>query len=484
MSPPIQFKDWLPDHPDFGNPGLTEANNTIIVGGNYESYAPYAGSSTAFATTPSAGTTPSASLIAANLHSTVGPSAYVSVPFLGIFEMLLSDWSATTAPSWTNVAPSIIATVTSMAQYGQYVMATNGTDLPQVGTAGSTSTFGSLSSSTGTCPECYVLGVIGQFVFAGNLPNLAPPLNYGVQWSGINAPLSWPTPQSTTAVAQQSGQQALHLELGDVTGIYGGDQYGVILQQAGITRVTYVGGDVVFQFDTIYRGIGMQYRNQGIQVGNIVYFLDKTGIYATDGVSLSPIGEGVVNQWLIANIDATNAANARVGVDYAKKLIYWSFPAKGGTGTNSKWIAYNFDAKRFTHGDDSVLLYARGDEAAFATYGLLAFGTDMKLGNFTGTPGTATFETGESELNPGGYTYAGSVKGLVDVTAGAMTCALGTRNDLQATQTYTTDTTANSRSGFADFRVTARYMRARLKLTGTFNAAQGLELNAVPVGSV
>ena len=102
---PIFFKDWLPDQPDFANPGLTEAKNTIVVAGRYESYAPYAGTKTAIASTSSAATTPSCALIAANVHTTTGPSAYVSVPFLGIFQMTLSDWSTTTTPSWTNVAP-------------------------------------------------------------------------------------------------------------------------------------------------------------------------------------------------------------------------------------------------------------------------------------------------------------------------------------------------------------------------------------------
>jgi hypothetical protein len=74
------------------------------------------------------------------------------------------------------------------------------------------------------------------------------------------------------------------------------------------------------------------------------------------------------------------------------------------------------------------------------------------------------------------------IKPLVDVTLNAVTVAIGTRNDRSSSVSYTSETTANSRSGFANFRSEARYHRARLTITGTFNAAQGLEYEAVPSG--
>lgn len=97
------------------------------------------------------------------------------------------------------------------------------------------------------------------------------------------------------------------------------------------------------------------------------------------------------------------------------------------------------------------------------------------LSTFTGTPGTATIETGDVEATLGRKTFVAGVKPLVDVTANAVTAAIGYRDDLQASVTYTSEVTANSRSGFCDFRVEARYQRIRLKIAGTFNAAQGVE---------
>lgn len=102
------------------------------------------------------------------------------------------------------------------------------------------------------------------------------------------------------------------------------------------------------------------------------------------------------------------------------------------------------------------------------------------LGRFGGTPGTAVIETGEAEGNPGAMTYVSGVKPKLD--SAAVTVSVGTRDDLSASVTYTSETAVNTRSGFADFRLTARYQRARLTITGSFNAAQGLDIDFKPAG--
>jgi hypothetical protein len=84
---------------------------------------------------------------------------------------------------------------------------------------------------------------------------------YTVQWSAIDDPQYWPTPGSDEAIASQSGNQMLNPTLGEVMGIFGNDQFGVIFQQGGVTRVTYVGGTTVFQFDEYEVGRGLLFPN-------------------------------------------------------------------------------------------------------------------------------------------------------------------------------------------------------------------------------
>jgi hypothetical protein len=102
------------------------------------------------------------------------------------------------------------------------------------------------------------------------------------------------------------------------------------------------------------------------------------------------------------------------------------------------------------------------------------------LGRFAGTPGTAVIETGEVEGSPGGMTFVSAVKPKIDTAS--VTLAVGYRDALSVSVTYTSETAVNSRSAFAGFRVTGRYLRARLTATGAFNAAQGFDAEMRPAG--
>jgi len=377
--------------------------------------------------------------------------------------------------SFTDYGPGITQPALALVQYNNLVIASVQLHGLYQKTAGSTSTFGAITSS----PHGSVLGVIGQFLVTGNIeaaPNSYPHL---VAWSSIANPTDWPTPGSDSALASQSGEQFLHFEHGAVTGIFGGDQWGIITQDNAITRVTYVGGSTVFQFDTLSAGIGMDALNAGVKIGGKVFFVCSRGFYATDGVSLEPIGEGKTSKWVQTLFAATGSIN--VAVDWGNKIIYWCFASVSGASV----VMYNYETNRFTHASDTNLnLLVAQNIDSFNFVGLLGIGLDNKLGTFTGTPGTATLITGESEPNPGGYAYISGVKPLVGATANALTCAVGTRTDQNASVTYTSDTTVNSRSGFSDVRVESRYARGRVKVSGTFTQAQGAQFLSHPTGQV
>jgi len=461
----VLFKDWLPDQPDLNNPGLLEALNVVPVGGmdaGYAAYAPMHGSGTTFNSTST--TTPIALLASTPTGAT--PNVYV-----GTFDGHLYQVSAL-GGSWIDLG-TLSQPAQSLVQYNDLVFVAAGTAGLYYQTSGSSSTLNAVVGS----PHGSVLGIIGQFLLTGNIsttPIVSPHL---VGWSSIADPTDWPTPGSDSALASQAGEQFLHMELGGVTGIFGGDQWGVITQQNGITRVTYIGGADVFQFDTLSAGIGMDYKNCGVKIGNQIYFASSRGFYATDGVSLLPIGAEKVNRWFIFNVvDGGYLPTGRCGVDWANKIIYWTFFVPGA----SVIVLYNYETQRFTHAvDANAWIVVASNVASFDTLQLVSGITqDKRLGYFTGTPGTATFTTGEAEPNPGGYTFISGVKPTVDATVNAVVCSIGSRDDLSAGVFFETDVTVNARSSQSDFRVNARYLRARLKVNGTFQKAQGLQFTA------
>jgi hypothetical protein len=464
----ILFKEWLPDLPDLNNPGMTQAQNVIPMSGGYASYAPLSTTLNALG-----------SNVRHAMRASDGSGDWLYVGISNASAGALYRGSAS-AGSWSLVSASTFAAtgIWDMVQYEGEVIATNGGDLPVYQSLGSASNFATLGSTVGTAPEARKIGVIGQFIVLGNIPLSST--QYAVRWSGIDSPHSYPTPGSDTAIAMQSGEQLLPAELGAVTGIFGGDQFGLVFQSGGITRMTYIGGGAVFQFETIDKGNGCAFLNGAVKVGTLVYFVSAKGFFVTDGVQVVPIGSGKVNEYFLSRVDFSLATNVIAGVDWRRKLILWTFPAVADSGNPSSALVYHYEEKRWSLVVDTIRFFVRGTEAKFQTYGLEAFGNDNKLGRFTGTPGNAVIATAELEPNPGGFACEFGIKPLVDQAN--VTVAMRTRDTQSAALTTTAEITANARSGFSNFRAEARYHRARLTIAGTFNAAQGVEYQASAAG--
>jgi hypothetical protein len=249
--------------------------------------------------------------------------------------------------------------------------------------------------------------------------------------------------------------------------------------------MTYIGGSVVFQFDPIDSAEGAFFIGGSVQVGPLVYFIYRSGFCRTDGVTIQHIGDGKVDRHFWNRVESIGNAQYRVfaAYDHVRRLVYWLYPSSGAGTTPDSMLIYHTEANRWARASFSGYLPLTAPGGIINSRSVLkGFNSTPKLVTFDGAPGTATIITGEAELNPGGHAFVQGVKPLVDVTANAVTAALGSRNDQSSSVSYTSEITANSRSGFCNFRSDARYHRARLTIAGTFNAAQGLEYEAVPSG--
>lgn len=479
----IYFKEWLPDLPDLDNPGLVEADNCRWVDGLYQDFRPLArvtgSSGTAMAAvngTPHSG-----------IYAYTGGAAdiYAASVITSGSSQIYRCTSSFFSGSWVTASATIGATVAGFAQYGNLVIAAveHAAQPCFVATAGS-STFATLGSTAGNSPGAYCVGIVNQFVVLGAVAT--PPQ---VRWSGINAPLSWPTPSSATAIAQQSGAQTMNQAAGFVSAIAGGDQHGIVFQSTSITRMTYIGGSTVFQFDMIDNVNGTPQGKSVVQVGDLCYFGNETGFFVTDGVTVKDISKNRVSRYFLDRFNGYGDS-VRGALDEANRLIYWSFgTSSNDDDPNDRLLIYNYAEDKWSSASQTMRVFITGQEfpsgaGQSGPYRPYAFTSAQTLSSFSGTAGTATLTVGEGEWSRGGFSRVQGVKPLVDVTANAVTVAIGTRNDQATTPSYTSEVTANSRSGFCDFRSEARYHRARLTITGTFNAAQGLEFQVEPSGPV
>jgi hypothetical protein len=102
-----------------------------------------------------------------------------------------------------------------------------------------------------------------------------------------------------------------------------------------------------------------------------------------------------------------------------------------------------------------------------------------------GTPGTAILTSAETEFIPGGRTTVQGVKPLIQHTSTVTaTVAVGARDRLDAAVTYTSESTPDTRTGFAPFRSDAYFHRARTTITGDFEKAIGIEFQDDDSGAV
>jgi hypothetical protein len=509
------FGEWLPDLPDLDNPGLTEANNVIPSDGGYKPFRPLTSLSDPVPATSSAGTITGTFYPLVAIMPVVtgtdlenGTNEFVIVSGVsGTFRYDLSSPTSALPASAVEMFPNT-ASFDAFAQFEDLIIATSTRNFTaRAATLAPGATFTTLATSGSTPIGAAVAGVVGRFVVLGNLNN--GPSNkqpFTLRWSAINEPRNWPIPGTSTAAATQAGEQVMPAELGRITGIFGTDQYGIVMQEGGISRMQYVGGSVVFQFDKIESAVGCSFYNGAIMVGGVVYFASVAGFYSTDGISVVPIGNSKVDKLFI---DAYNEAGfsdveyvAQCGYDRINDVIYWGFADNALFGAapprHNRLLMYHRPTKRWSQANQdfsilvtpssgvrSRLLTATAGASTDIVADLYGFDTSRRLCRFAGTPGTATITTSELETVPGKYSHVSGVKPLIEYsgTAPAVSVSLGTRNDQgESSLAFSGTTTATTDTGFADFRQSARYHRAKVQITGAFKKAMGIELKVTPEG--
>lgn len=489
-SPKFKFGDWSPDLAELDNPGVIEAANVVWSGGAYRPYLPL------LPTSAPIGGGQALACYRSSFAGIASPGNLFVAYTNGSSQTLWAQ--ASSGFTFSDITPAINAPLgvfsapadrACFIQYatdvGSYLIATYGSDARSQAplftpTHVAPTPLLPLTGSDGYAPEALYCGIIGQFVVLANQPTTPNFSVSAVQWSGIDAPLNWPVPNSAQAIAEQSGSQIIDSRLGAANGVAGADQWGVVLMEGGLVRMTYTGGSTVFQFDTIYRGPGNLANTGWVKIGGIIFFLSTVGIFMTDGSQATNIGDSRINNWLRSNADFGFPLNFQAGVDYRQKIIYWSFPLIGNSGVPNAWLAYNYQENKFSHGSDSIACYFGGNEPYSTLYGMQAFGTLHACGSFNGAPGTAILTSPEIELNPGGKALVSGVLPQVSGSSPAVSVQLGSRNSQGDAVTFSSAQTPDAFTQSANFLVDQRYHRAQISIVGAFDKAIGGEFDASP----
>jgi hypothetical protein len=475
--PAIVYKEWLPDQPELGNPGLIVARNCIPTEAGYTDFNPLNSSGPTLPVTGVSG-----SYVASG--ATKGSAElYVAVSDI---------YTSVNGGAFTSRGGSTVGSFGGFAQYENLVIAVGEGHTAFKRTTGSASNFSTLNASADTLRGANCVGVVGDFVVVGDLLGLNFSVNSvqspnEIQWCSIGQPTLWPTPNSATAIATQAGSEFMPIGFGPVRGLHGGDQFAVVLQASAVSRMTYEGPPTVFRFDVIDKTNGSFFKRGSINIGGVTYFISRNGFCRSDGVSVERIGQGKVDRYFWDTYSG-DADSVQVGHDPVNNLFQCAYPQSTDASTTcSALLSFHLGSQVWsvsTQVLDELVTPGGGVASTSATFGLRAIAPGGTVGAFAATAGTATFETGEFELTEAGRTFIDGVKPNVESsgTAPSMVCRVGYRDSLGSTPTYTSTATPHTRTGVANFRVDAKYLRLETQITGNFEKATGVEFDAEPAG--
>mgnify|MGYP003132845708 FL=1 len=484
----LPFGEWLPDQPDYLNPGATVATNVYHA---QTSYKPFKGL-VAYSSNNIAKNAKGAGSFRDNTNTVF---TFVATK-TDLFQ--LANGTFTSRKSGLTGADTDYITFT---QFGNHIIASNGVDAPQYYLMGTSTNFAALSSiaTNGTPPVFKVSGVIRDFLVTGNIVGN----KNRVAWSGLNDISTWEAgvKSSDTQDLPGSGGEVVHITSGEV---------GYIFRKNQIVRMDFVGGNVVFRFSVISPNRGAVYGQTVCQDNRQIFFYADDGFYQINGDQVLPIGAEKVNRFFDQDLNKSFSDRISASVDPFNTLAIWLYPSVNNpntTGICDRLLIYNYVTQKWTIAEvkasqifpqfiviDTVekmdLISENIDNINFAldtpfwSSGFLNLGAvdeNFKAAIFSGQNLEAELETKESELFKGSRANITSIRPLVDSTANVV---LRTRDRLADTATTSTSASMNS-TGINPVRQSGRYLKVNVKIPAgsIWNHAQGIDLVATPGGN-
>ncbi len=484
----IPFGEWLPDQPTYLNPGATVANNVYFAASSYKrfpSLVPYSTNNIG-KDSRGAGSFRDNSNTVFNFVATNTDLYELDG---GTFTSRKSSLTGDNTDYWT------------FTQFGNYVIASNGVDVPQYYLMGTSTNFADLSSiaTSGTVPNFKVSGVIRDFLVTGNIQNNSN----RIQWSGINDISTWEfgSKQSDFQDLPGSGGEIVHITSGEISYVF---------RQNQIVRMDYVGGATVFRLSVISPNRGAVYGRTVCQDNRRVFFYADDGFYELNGDQVSAIGAEKVNRFFDTDLNKAFSDRICAAVDPFNQLAMWLYPSASNTsnttGICDKVIIYNYATQKWSTADTNASSIFSQFVGAYTVELMdiisenldqinIALDTDFwnggqrylgaidnnyKASIFSGTENIGTIETRELELFPSHRSSITNVRPIVDATS---TVTIQSKERLADTATESVPAIMVA-SGDNPVRQSGRYFKIKVTTPAgsVWTHAQGVDLVASRIG--
>lgn len=372
-------------------------------------------------------------------------------------------------------------------QFGNSLIAANEANTMQVYDLTTSANFAVLSSDA---PKAKYVTVVRDFVVTGYQEEHRS----RVQWSGINNETTW----TSSAVTQSDFQDVP--DGGAVQGVTGGE-FGLVLMERSIQRMSYVGTPLVFQFDNISRNLGCYEPNSIIQWQGITYFLSDDGFYACNGQAVEAIGAEKVNRFFFNSLREADLSQMSSAVDPTKNLVIWGYPS---TDLTYRILIYHTVTKRWSYAETNVNRIASSSTPGVTLEGLDVFSASIdalqtsldsrlflggklllsgvrgnKIVSFTGPSKTGEIDTSDLEVQPD-MSMITLLKPIVDTGSGS--ACVTSRMRLDQVVSFPPVVAADSEDRIG-VRSLGKYHRVKLTPTGdNWSSAIGLELEMQKAG--
>lgn len=222
----------------------------------------------------------------------------------------------------------------SFAAFGNYVIAVNKNNDPQVYEVGVDVEFRNLGGSP---PRAGIVRIWGDFVALMDLTTNPQ----RVQWSGLNNAEYW-TP---------GGQNSDYQDFPDGGRVLGSSESSnpIIFLRRAIYRGTFVPGSVeIFTFQKLHDKVGAKSSLSITSRGSYIFFCDEGGFFqiGTDG-ALANIGFEKVDKTIFTQLQSSSISRIVGMVDPFHSRVYWGLDFTG-SGIFDTVIVYDWNLQKWT----------------------------------------------------------------------------------------------------------------------------------------
>ena len=473
----LTFGEWMPDQPSVSG-ALTDAKNVVsqAIG-----YGPFP--------TPVTFSTSNAAEDLTSLYAAKQPDGNTALFAAGASKIYTVSGVGGITQVKTGMTTGANDRV-RFTQFGKTVISTNNAEKLQAWTLGTSTSFADLSA---TAPIAKFITVVRDFVVCANTYESSAQQQYRVRWSAINNETDW-----TEDVNTQSDYQDIP-DGGQIVGIRGGE-FGLVLLERAIHRMTYVGTPFIFQFDNISRGKGCMVSGSIAQYQGVTFFLSDDGFYMCDGQNVTAIGAEKVDRFFLQDASESDYKTMSAAVDPIRKLVIWNYKTVNG---NRSVIIYNFKTQKWTYGDAGTDFLAEASTSSVTLEQLdsinnsidalttsldsqLYVGGKYFLGGtlatrvmtYTGASQTGVIATGDLDI--GANSVVTLARPIVD--NGSATVAIASRTLLNQGVSFNTAVAASSENRVS-LRSAGRYHRLKVTPTGdNWDNAISVDVDVTPQG--